>query len=32
MDMLTSYVKEHPEVDIDIIIPREENFMKVLGY
>lgn len=32
MDMLTSYVKEHPEVDIDIIIPREENILKVLRY
>ena len=25
MDMLTAYAKEHSEVDIDIIIPREEN-------
>ena len=32
MDMLTSYVKEHPEVDMDIIIPREENIQKVLRY
>ena len=31
MDMLTAYVKEHPEVDIDIIVPREENIRKVLA-
>ena len=30
MDMLTSYVETHPEVDIDIIIPREENIRNVL--
>jgi protein-tyrosine phosphatase len=30
MDMLTAYVKEHPEVDIDIIIPQEENIRKIL--
>lgn len=30
MDMLTSYVKEHPEVDLDIIVPREENIKRVL--
>lgn len=29
-EMLTAYVKEHPEVDIDIIIPREENMKRVL--
>ena len=27
---LTSYVKSHPEVDINIIIPNEENIKKVL--
>ena len=32
MDMLTAYVKEHPEVDIDIIIPRRENIERVLRY
>lgn len=32
MEMLTTYVKEHPEVDIDIIVPREENIQKVLTY
>ncbi len=31
LDMLTSYVKNHPEVDIDIIIPQEENIRKVLS-
>lgn len=30
MDMLTAYVQEHPEVDIDIIIPQEENIKKIL--
>ena len=30
MDMLTAYVQEHPEVDIEIIIPKEENIKKVL--
>lgn len=30
-DMLTTYVKNHPEVDIDIIIPQEENIRKVLS-
>lgn len=29
-DMLTTYVKNHPEVDIDIIIPHEENIRRVL--
>ena len=28
--LLTAYVKEHPEVDINIIIPNEENIKKVL--
>ena len=31
MDMLTAYVEEHPEVDIDIIIPQEENITKLLA-
>ena len=31
MDMLTSYVKEHPEVDIDIIVPQEENITRLLA-
>lgn len=31
LDMLTTYVKNHPEVDIDIIIPQEENIRKVLS-
>ena len=30
LDMLTAYVKDHPEVDIDIIIPHEENIKKIL--
>ncbi len=30
MGFLTEYVKEHPEVDINIIIPNEENIKKVL--
>ena len=30
MEMLTEYVKSHPEVDIDIIIPQEENIRKIL--
>ena len=29
-DFLTAYVKEHPEVDINIIIPNAENIKKVL--
>lgn len=28
MDMLTTYVHDHPEVDIEIIIPQEENIRK----
>ena len=32
LDMLTSYVKDHPEVDINIIIPQEENIRKILSY
>ena len=30
MGFLTSYVKDHPEVDINIIIPNEKNIRKVL--
>lgn len=30
MDMLTAYVKAHPEVDLDIIVPQPENIKKVL--
>ena len=30
--MLTNYVKEHPEVDLDIIIPQEENIRRVLAF
>ena len=30
MGFLTEYVKEHPEVDINIIIPDAENIKKVL--
>ena len=30
MGFLTAYAEEHPEVDINIIIPREENIKKVL--
>ena len=30
MGFFTAYVKEHPEVDINIIIPREGNIKKVL--
>ncbi len=31
MGFLTAYVKEHPETDINIIIPNEENIKKVLS-
>ena len=31
-DMLTAYVREHPEVDIEIIIPHEENILNVLRF
>ena len=31
LDMLTSYVKNHPEVVTDIIIPQEENIRQVLS-
>ncbi|MDE6620562.1 MAG: tyrosine-protein phosphatase [Lachnospiraceae bacterium] len=30
MDLLTAYVKVHPEVDIDIIIPHRENMEQLL--
>ena len=30
MDMLTGYVQAHPEVDLSIIVPKEENIRKVL--
>ncbi|MCM1252526.1 MAG: tyrosine-protein phosphatase [Clostridium sp.] len=30
MDMLTAYVKKHPEVDIEIIIPHIENMSRLL--
>lgn len=30
MDMLTSYVKEHPKVDIEIIVPHEANMKRLL--
>lgn len=30
-DMLTAYAQANPEVDIDILIPREENILKVLA-
>lgn len=30
MDMLTAYVKEHPEVDIEIIVPHRENMERLL--
>lgn len=31
MGFLTAYVAEHPEVDINIIVPNEENIRKVLA-
>lgn len=31
MGMLTAYVKKHPEVDIEIIIPQEENIRNLLA-
>lgn len=30
MDMLTAYAAEHPEVDLDIIVPRRENMERLL--
>lgn len=32
LDMLTAYVREYPEVDIEIIIPHEENILNVLRF
>lgn len=32
MDMLTTYVGEHPEVDIEIIIPHRENIEQLLKH
>ncbi len=30
IDVLTAYVREHPEVDINTIVPNEENIRRVL--
>ena len=30
MDLLIAYVKVHPEVDIDIIVPHRENMEQLL--
>ena len=30
MDFLVAYVREHPQVDINIIISNEENIRRVL--
>lgn len=30
MAMLIAYAKEHVEVDLDIIVPREDNIQRVL--
>ncbi len=30
MGFLTEYAKEHPDLDIEIIIPKEDNIKKVL--
>lgn len=32
MDFLTDYVKKHPEVDINTIIPNEKNILRVLEH
>ena len=32
IDMLTAYVKEHPEVDIEIIIPHVDNMDRLLKH
>ena len=32
IDMLTAYVKEHPEVDLEIIVPHAENMSRLLGH
>lgn len=31
-DMLTAYASNHPEIDIDLLIPQEENIKDVLSY
>lgn len=31
LPMLEAYVREHPEVDLDIIVPRPENILNVLS-
>lgn len=31
-DMLTAYVRNHPEIDIDLLIPQEENIKDVLSH
>lgn len=30
MDMLTAYVRMHPEVDLEIIVPHRENMERLL--
>ena len=30
LDFLTGYVKEHPQVDINTILPNEKNIRRVL--
>ena len=30
MDMLTDYVRVHPEVDLEIIVPHRENMERLL--
>ena len=32
IDMLTAYVKEHPEVDLEIIVPHAENMSRLLVF
>lgn len=32
IDMLTAYVKEHPEVDLEIIIPHVDNMSRFLKH
>lgn len=31
-DMLTAYARNHPEIDIDLLIPQEENIKDVLSH
>ena len=31
-EFLIAFVGDHPEVDINVIIPKEENIRKVLEY